>query len=96
MSEEQVPDTIEKLYDRLDDYDKQQLMNYGYLMEYTRTLEKEVKYQNDIVIKQKELLDKIKEIITSEDICIDTRKTDGSMDYVDLKQIILELLEETK
>ena len=43
--------------------------------------------QKDNIIKE------VREYITRKDICIDTRKTDGSLDYVDLKKELLEILD---
>ena len=63
MSEETTPDTIEKLYERLDDYDKQQLFNYGYLLEYTRELENEVKMQNNEATKFYSIIKEAREYI---------------------------------
>ena len=63
MSEETTPDTIEKLYERLDDYDKQQLFNYGYLLEYTRKLENEVKIQNNEATKFYSIIKEVREYI---------------------------------
>lgn len=63
MNNETIPDTIEKLYERLDDYDKQQLFNYGYLLEYTRTLENEVKVQNNEVTRLHSIIKEVREYI---------------------------------
>ena len=61
----------------------------------------------EIALKQQEYVDKlqsqlqqkeniikeVREYIKRKDICIDTRKTDGSMDYVDLEKELLGILD---
>lgn len=45
-------------------------------------------------LHQKEnIIKEVREYIKRKDICIDTRKTDGSMDYVDLEKELLEILD---
>lgn len=47
----------------------------------------------DKVYKLEDIIKEVREYITRKDICIDTRKTDGSLDYVDLKKELLEILD---
>ena len=42
------------------------------------------------------IIKEVREYIKRKDICIDTRKTDGSMDYVDLEKELLEILDKVK
>lgn len=45
-------------------------------------------------LQQKEnIIKEVREYIKRKDICIDTRKTDGSMDYVDLEKELLKILD---
>ena len=55
-NEEQVADTIEMLYERLNSYNKQDLFNYGYLLESNEILckdieekDKEIERLNNII-----------------------------------------------
>ena len=51
-------------------------------------------YELEQKLQQKEnIIKEVREYITRKDICIDTRKTDGSMDYVDLEKELLEILD---
>ena len=65
------------------DYD---VLNDAY--NYIENLEQQCK-------KQKEVIDKAKKYIKSPDICIDIRKTDGSLDYVSTDEL-LDILKEVE
>lgn len=73
----------EKLLDLVNtDFNKFQLeIKRFYKEEYVKGLEQQVK-------KQKEVIEKAIEYINSSDICIDIRKTDGSLDYVSTDELL--------
>ena len=52
-----------------------------------------IKYLQTQLQQKENIIKEVREYITRKDICIDTRKTDGSLDYVDLKKELLEILE---
>lgn len=74
MSEEQMTDTIEMLYKRLNGYNKQDLFNYGYLLESNQILckdieekDKEIERLNNIINElEKELNIAYKELQPNE------------------------------
>lgn len=57
-----------------------------------KKLEDKIKTINNLYKKQKEINRKSIEYIKREDICIDIRKTDGSLDYVSTDEL-LQILE---
>ena len=62
-NEEQMADTIEMLYQRLNGYNKQDLFNYGYLLESNQILCKDIEEKDKQLDKYKNVIDKIKEIL---------------------------------
>lgn len=42
------------------------------------------------------IIKEVREYMVRKDICIDTRKTDGSMGYIDLQYDILKILDKAK
>lgn len=62
-NEEQMADTIEMLYQRLNSYNKQDLFNYGYLLESNQILCKDIEEKDKQLGKYKNVIDKIKEEI---------------------------------
>lgn len=92
-NEEQVADTIEMLYERLNSYNKQDLFNYGYLLESYEILYKDIEEKdneierlNNIIEVQKSKLLMIKGIINT------PRALDSSLAYVMVKSHIQEVL----
>lgn len=60
-NEEQMADTIEMLYQRLNGYNKQDLFNYGYLLESNQILCKDIEEKDKQLDKYKDVIDRIKE-----------------------------------
>ena len=59
-NEEQMADTIEMLYQRLNSYNRQDLFNYGYLLESNQILCKDIEEKDKQLGKYKNVIDKIK------------------------------------
>ena len=95
-NEEQMADTIEMLYQRLNSYNRQDLFNYGYLLESNQILCKDIEEKDKQLDKYKNVIDKIKEYIHHEYF---KREQLGIVDktfYASDMKCILELLEEVE
>lgn len=95
-NEEQVADKIEMLYERLNSYNKQDLFNYGYLLESNEILckdieekDKEIERLNNIIkIKTDFINDLLLLIYYSEDNILHTKVHLTSEEYQDqLKEL---------
>lgn len=58
-NEEQVADTIEMLYERLNSYNKQDLFNYGYLLESNEILCKDIEEKDREIDRLNNIINKI-------------------------------------
>ena len=56
-------------------------------------LEEALDNKNKEIERLNNIIKEVREYINRKDICIDTRKTDGSLDYVDLQSELLEILD---
>ena len=76
-NEEQVADTIEMLYERLNSYNKQDLFNYGYLLESNEILckdieekDKEIERLNNTIKGLDNTIENLEEVIKHKDSII--------------------------
>ena len=85
-----MADTIEMLYQRLNGYNKQDLFNYGYLLESNQILCKDIEEKDKQLDKYKNVIDKIKEYAG------ELRLFDNESVEFEISNNILELLEEVE
>lgn len=79
-NEEQVADTIEMLYERLNSYNKQDLFNYGYLLESNEILCKDIEEKDKEIERLNNILDGYEKEM---DNLIDAR--DKAIEYIELR-----------
>lgn len=66
MSEEQVADTIGMLYQRLNSYNKQDLFNYGYLLESNQILCKNIEEKDKEIERLNNIINELEEFLKQE------------------------------
>ena len=62
-NEEQIADTIEMLYKRLNEYNKQDLFNYGYLLESNQILCKDIEEKDKEIERLNNIIDELEKWI---------------------------------
>ena len=65
-NEEQMADTIEMLYERLNEYNKQDLFNYGYLLESNQILIKDIEEKDKEIERLNNIIDELEKDINSQ------------------------------
>jgi len=65
-NEEQIADTIEMLYKRLNEYNKQDLFNYGYLLESNQILCKDIEQKDKEIERLNNIIDGLEKYLETE------------------------------